>query len=140
MVLDFSSLDAAAGALRRALHVVSDASRWNAFDKETQEALKAGVIQTFEVCYEQCWKMMKRWLEQNVNANDVDGVTRRQLFRRAAQSGLIDDVELWMLFHQARTETSHTYTCAKAQAVFDMAPRFGIEADRLLAILRTRND
>ena len=140
MSLDLSPLESSVGALKRALGVVSDSARWNAFDGETREALHAGVIQTFEVCYEQCWKIARRWLMANADAAEVDGATRRHLFRLSASAGLIDDVDLWMLFHQARNETSHTYNRAKAQSVIDIAPRFAVEAARLVEILRARND
>jgi hypothetical protein len=51
-MLDLSPLQSAISALLRALSVTGDARRWQQFDAETQEALKAGVIQTFGVAYE----------------------------------------------------------------------------------------
>ncbi len=122
------------------MSVTGDVQRWQRFDSETQEALKAGVIQTFEVAYEQSWKMLRRWLAVNPVAGDVDGVPMRQLYRVAAKAGLIDDVERWMDFHQARNQTSHTYNRAVAQAVFDLAPAFAAQAQQLLLKLEERND
>lgn len=122
------------------MSVTSDAPRWQQFDSETQEALKAGVIQTFEVAYEQSWKMMRRWLAANPIAGEVDGVPMRQLYRLAAKTGLIDDVDRWMDFHAARNQTSHTYNRAIAQSVFDMAPQFAHEARGVFAQLEKRND
>ncbi len=139
-MLDLSPLQSALGALSRALSVTGDAARWKHFDPETQEALKAGVIQNFEVTYEQSWKMLRRWLSVNPVAGDVDGVPMRQLYRVAAKAGLIDDVEGWMDFHQARNQTSHAYNRAVAQAVFDIAPVFFRQAKGLLATLEARND
>ena len=139
-MLALSPLESALGALARALSVTGDAARWEHFDPDTQEALKAGVIQNFEVAYEQSWKMLRRWLSINPAAGDVEGVPMRQLFRVAAKAGLIDDVEGWMEFHQARNQTSHTYNRAIAQAVFDIAPVFVRQAEHLLAILEARND
>lgn len=139
-MLDLSPLQSAVGALARALSVTGDAQRWQRFDPDTQEALKAGVIQTFEVAYEQSWKMMRRWLAVNPVAGDVDGVPMRQLFRVAAKAGLIDDVEGRMDFYKARNETSHTYNRAVAQAVFEMAPAFAQQAQQLLLKPEERND
>lgn len=139
-MFDISPLQSALGALTRALSVTGSAQRWQQFDAETQEALKAGVIQTFEVAYEQSWKMMRRWLAVNPAAGDVDGVPMRQLYRLAAKAGLIDDVEAWMDFHKARNQTSHTYNRAIAQAVFDMAPVFAERARNMLLQLEQRND
>jgi hypothetical protein len=35
---------------------------------------------------------MKRWLEENVGSASVDGVPRRELFRLAAESRLIEEL------------------------------------------------
>lgn len=139
-MLDLSPLQASIGALVRALAVTQDVRHWQQFDTQTQEAVKAGVIQTFEVAYEQSWKMMRRWLSANPVAGDVDGVAMRQLYRVAAKAGLIDDVERWMDFHSARNQSSHTYNRAIAQAVFDLAPVFAEYAQAVLAQLERRND
>ena len=105
-----------------------------------RETVKAGVIQHFEVAYEQCWKAMKRWLEGNINPESVDGVTRRELFRLAAENKLLQDVDLWMTFHRARNETSHTYNAATAEDVFAVAMSFAPEAERFLKAITRRND
>jgi nucleotidyltransferase substrate binding protein (TIGR01987 family) len=139
-MLDLSPLESATSALLRALSVTGDTGRWQQFDAATQEALRAGVIQSFEVAYEQSWKMMRRWLTVNPVAGDVDGVPMRQLFRMAARAGLIDDVDAWMTFHAARNQTSHTYNRAVAQAVFEQAPAFAAQAQTLLQQLGSRND
>lgn len=83
--------------------------------------IKSGVIKNFEFVYEQSWKLMKRWLEQNVTPTCVDGVTRRELFRVSAQNKLINDVDLWMDFHGARNLTSHTYDEITAEDVLEIA-------------------
>ena len=139
-MLDYSSLKLAIDALDRALGVTSQGARWATFDGATQETLKAGVIQTFEVAYEQSWKMLKRWLLANPTSGEVEGVPMRQLYRVAAKAGLIDDVDGWMEFHKARNETSHTYNRQTAQTVFEMAPRYLVEAQKLLLALELRND
>lgn len=139
-MLDLLPLHFAIDALVRALSVTGDLRRWQQFDAETQEVLKAGVIQNFEVAYEQSWKMMRRWLAVNAAAGDVDGVPIRQLYRVAAKTGLIDDIETWMDFHKARNQTSHTYNRAIAQVVFDIAPVFAGCALQLLSKLEDRND
>jgi nucleotidyltransferase substrate binding protein (TIGR01987 family) len=84
--------------------------------------------------------MMKRWIETNVSATAVDGVTRRELFRQAAENRLIDDVDLWMGFHAARNETSHTYNHETAEEVGASAERFVAAARSLLASLQANND
>ena len=139
-MLDYSALKSSILALERSLNVTADQARWATFDDSMRETLMAGVIQTFEVAYEQCWKMMKRWLEANPLSGEVTGVPMRQLFRVAANAGLISDVDPWMATHQARNETSHTYNRQTALAVFAMAPLFLEQAKRVLTELELRND
>ncbi|MGH6625275.1 MAG: nucleotidyltransferase substrate binding protein [Burkholderiaceae bacterium] len=140
MALDLSSLTSSIGALERALHVTADGVQWAGLSPETQEAVRAGVVQNFEVAYEQSWKMMRRWLEANPLAGDVSGATMRQVYRLAAKAGLIDDVDLWMDFHQARNQTAHTYNSKTAEMVFALSARFLPEAKRTLGVLEARND
>ena len=111
-----------------------------ACDNDLQEIVRAGVIQNFEVAYEQFWKMMKRWLEENVGSTYVDGVSRRELFRLAAESHLITDVERWMDYHISRNQTSHTYDEGTAQSVFEDATEFVHDAKLFVITLEAHND
>ena len=86
MSLDLSSLQKAVAALEKALRVSN-----GEMNKDQQDVIKAGVIQSFEFTYELCWKFMKQWLENNIGSVHVDGVTRRELFRMSAENGLIDE-------------------------------------------------
>lgn len=140
MALDLTHLIASLGALERAQGIPADAAAWDKFPPTVREAVRAGVIQTFEVAYEQCWKIMRRWLERNPVAGDPTGSTMRQIYRLAAKSGLIDDVDLWMEFHDARNRTSHTYDCKVAEVVFSLSIRFLPEAQRALKALEAKND
>ena len=56
---------------------------------QLKETVRSGIIQNFEVAYELSWKMMKHSLETNISAESVDGVTRRELFKKAAKNRLI---------------------------------------------------
>ena len=46
----------------------------------------------------------------------------------------------WKTYRQARTDSSHTYDAAKAEAVFALAPQFLEEAQALLHKLQARHD
>lgn len=140
MALDFSSLTASISALERALRATAVDAQWAGLPPDVQEAVKAGVIQNFEVAYEQSWKMMRRWLEMNPLAGDVSGASMRQVYRLAAKAGLIDDVDLWMDFHQARNQTSHTYNVKTAERVLSLSVRFLPESQRVSRLLEARND
>lgn len=138
MSLDFSSLQQSVVALQRSLD--ESLPLLPSLSPVMQDTVKSGVIQHFEVAYEQCWKAMKRWLENNINPESVDGVTRRELFRLAAEQQLIKDVDQWMLFHKGRNETSHTYDATTAKDVFATAAAFAPVAEVFCATIAQRND
>jgi len=135
MALDLSSLKKAVDSLDRAIKVAGESK-----DTRQAEVIRAGVIQNFEFTYELCWKFMKRWLELNAGASTVDGSTRKELFRLAAESRLITGVENWFKYHAARNETAHTYDPAKAAEIFALAAPFAKAARSLLKVLEKRND
>jgi nucleotidyltransferase substrate binding protein (TIGR01987 family) len=138
MSLELESLRKAIGALERSLRVAVEQASGD--DVDLIETLRAGVVQNFEVAYEQTWKMMKRWLETNVSLIEVDGVTRRQLFRLCHENRLIDDVDAWMAFHKSRNETSHTYNQSTAENVFKVAGEFLPAASDVFSRIADRND
>lgn len=139
MPLDLGSLTHAIQALRDAIDVEHLAVTNPAFDARARIVLKAGVIQSFEFTYELCWKFMKRWLESNVGRAYAEGVARRELFRLAAENGLVTDIERWMDAHHARNRTSHTYDEDTADEVLTVAREFVHDAEQLSAALVARN-
>jgi len=139
MGLDLSSLKKGVMSLERALNVAAP-DRLEKMSADQQEVIKAGVIQNFEFAYELCWRFMKRWLETNLSPMIADGVTRRELFRLAAESRLIEDVERWMIYHDARNQTAHIYDPQIAQEVYETARGFVKDAAGLLQVLEAHND
>ena len=140
MPLELDSLMKAVAALNAVLAKSNDAEIMRRLDEITQNAIKSGAIQHFEFTYELCWKFIKRWLEMNISPTAADGVTRRELFRLAAENRLIVDVDQWMRHHDARNQTSHTYDPAVAESVYLAAHDFARDAQRLLEALEARND
>jgi len=139
MSLDLRSLQKAIASLDKALNVAMSEKLKNMPD-DYQEVIKAGVIQNFEFTYELCWKFMKRWIKEGLGATYVEGVARRELFRRSAESRLIEDVDQWMIYHDARNETSHTYDQDIADEIFEVAKTFSSDAEKLLKALEEKND
>jgi nucleotidyltransferase substrate binding protein (TIGR01987 family) len=138
MPLELDSLKKAVAALNAVLAKSNDAEIMRRLDEVTQNAIKSGAIHHFEFTYELCWKFIKRWLE--VNRSPTAGVTRRGLFRLAAENRLILDVDEWMRHDDARNLTSHTYDPAVAESVYLAAHDFARDAQRLLEALEARND
>ncbi|MBN1962064.1 MAG: nucleotidyltransferase substrate binding protein [Deltaproteobacteria bacterium] len=137
--LDLSSLRRAIESFANALSVLAsaDSMSWNT---SQIEVLRAGVIQNFEFTYELSWKFIQRWLTRNLGRTETEGISRRHLFRLAAQHRLINDVDTWMDYHQARNETVHTYDSFVAQAVIDTAKEFINDVRLLLERIKASND
>ena len=134
MKLYLSSVRKAVESLEKMLRVAYDEGFISALNQDHKGAVRAGVIQNFEFTYELCWKFMRRWLEVNLGSVYVAGVSRRQLFRLSAEHRLLDDVDRWMEYHDARNETAHTYDENTAEEVFETAHRFLYDAQELLGL------
>ena len=142
MPLRLDGLRNAIASLDQALAHSQDTALLNSLDETLRPVIRAGVIKHFEFTYELSWLAIKRWLEDNVNPNAADGVTRRELFRHGAEQRLIevDSIERWMVYHEARNRTSHTYRDTTANQVHAVLPGFLADARLLLAELEARDD
>lgn len=139
MALNLQSLSKSIGALHRAIRTCD--MNWGAVSEEMQETLRAGVIQNFEVAYEQSWKMLQRWIRNNISPEEAEHPrTRKEIFRIAARKGLIQDPTPWFEYAEARNMTSHTYDEDNAICVFKTAKKFASDADFLLRRLEELND
>ncbi len=115
----YDSAEKAIQSLDAVLTRTNDEEYMNGFDEITRYALRAGAIQNFEFTYELCWKFMKRWLEYNIGQSQVEGLSRRGLFRLAAEYLLIEYVEKWIYYYRARNLISHTYNQDTADEVYE---------------------
>lgn len=139
-MLDLSSLKKAVASMDRAWNYIGSRIEVVNLSEDEKEILKAAVIQNFEFTYELCWKYMKRWLQMNLTPELTDGISRRQLFRYAAENHLIKDVNVWVKYHELRNKTSHTYDTDIAEEIFVHAAEFLQEAREVLSALEARND
>lgn len=139
-MLDLSALQRAVMSLEAVIGETRNETFMASLNEVQRSAFIAGAIQNFEFTYELCWKFMKRWLDLNLGSTYVEGVSRRELFRLAHQSRLIDSVDDWMLFHRARNQTSHVYDRKVADEVYSVAVRFLPDARELLQRIESKND
>ena len=139
MPLDLSPLQAAISALADAI-TFAQSPMVAKMTEAQQKTIQAGVIQCFEFTYERAWKYMKRWLDHNLGSVYVDGVSRKGLFRLAAEHQLITDVPAWFEYHMARNKTSHTYAAETAAEVYQVAPYFLQDVQALLLQLQQHNE
>ena len=138
MSLDITSMHKAIYSLEIALKVYESYLTGSEKDPDFIRTLKAGVVQNFEFTYELAWKFMRRWVEINVRSTII-GITRRELYRYAAENGLIEDIAKWMDYNEARNITSHTYDEEKANLIVSKAFEFKEDAIAFYSALEERN-
>ncbi|MDO8587637.1 MAG: HI0074 family nucleotidyltransferase substrate-binding subunit [Armatimonadota bacterium] len=139
MTLDLTGLRKAIDTLRRSINAATAVA--DIQNKDVVDAVRAGVIQGFEVAYEQCWKFIQRWIRENRTPEDAEFPrTRKELFRLAARYGLVADPEPWFVYGDARNLTSHTYNEEQAISVYKTAIDFLGDAEYLLRQLEAGND
>ncbi len=100
------------------------------------DLLRDGVIQRFEYTMDLCWKLIQRFLKHIAQVEDSLIRSKKDLFREGARLGLLENVEAWFGYYEARNITSHTYDEQTARAVYIQAERFLPDAKRLLAALK----
>jgi nucleotidyltransferase substrate binding protein (TIGR01987 family) len=104
------------------------------------EEVRDACIQRFEYCFELSWKMLKRQIEMELgNAAEVDGYSKRTLFRVAAERGLVSSPEAWFVYLVQRNKTSHAYDARVATEVASVLEEFLRDARALLATLESRD-
>lgn len=140
MSLELKSLKDAVSSMESSVNEANSRAFMGKLSKNQQDTFKAGVIQNFEFTFELCWKMIKRWIAENINPEAAEPLTRKDLFREAARSGLISDPLSWFKYSDARNITSHTYKRSTAESVFQVASAFLPDAKLLLTQLEKRND
>lgn len=141
MSLDLSSLENAIAMLQKIYQKAEDKAFMGQLDEITQNAIRSGTIQHFEMVYELSWKFIQRWIKINVSIEEANAPrTRKDLFRLAAASGLITSPEHWFDYSNARNLTSHTYNQDMADKVYQEAGGLLRDASELLRNLKDHND
>ena len=92
------------------------------------EGVAESVIQRFETCYDCLWKVLKRYLIQELGLAELPN-SPRPLFTTAAENGVFDSpLDQWERYVNARVDTTHDYDGKKAQACLDLVPDFVADA------------
>ena len=84
MSISLNQLEKAHAGLQRAIAVYNRVLTGS--DTDLIKTTRSGVIQTFEVVYEQSWKVLRRGMMHYLSVQDSEIMERRQLYRLAAQS------------------------------------------------------
>lgn len=138
-MLELEALENSILSLENSIEVYKRISGDNKSDKKLIDALRSGVIQNFEVAFEQSWKFIVRWLNENISYGIAQGITKRELFRLAGEHLLIDDVLKWILFKDCRNQTSQIYSETTAEEVLKSALEFLPYVKYLLKRLKDNN-
>ncbi|MDR2622968.1 MAG: nucleotidyltransferase substrate binding protein [Methanobrevibacter sp.] len=101
-----------------------------------EEIIRSGVIHQFEMVYELAWKSMERYIEMDVGS--VNTLTRKGLFRLAAEKELITDFDKWVEFHEARNKSTHVYDENIAEKVYAIAVEFKPYLENFINVLEER--
>lgn len=84
------------------------------------EFIRDAAIQRFEFTFELTWKTLRRILKyKGLEINNP-----RDVFRNAAQQGLIADPQQWFTFIENRNLTTHTYDEKIAMHIYQVLPTF----------------
>jgi nucleotidyltransferase substrate binding protein (TIGR01987 family) len=104
-----------------------------ALGMEPTQINKDGTIQRFEYTFELCWKTMQSAAK---SSGLLDVNSPRESIRVAAQLNLIENVEIWLDFLDARNQASHVYDQATADSVYEAAKKFLPEVEKLVLKLK----
>jgi nucleotidyltransferase substrate binding protein (TIGR01987 family) len=89
-----------------------------------REAIAESVIQRFEVCYDCLWKVLRRYLLEDLGVPEVES-SPKKIFRVANENKLFAaPIEQWLRYADARVGTSHDYSEGKAQEALDLMEDF----------------
>jgi len=89
-----------------------------------REAIAESVIQRFETCYDTLWKVLKRYMTEDLGLVDLEN-SPKPLLKRAAENKLFaSPVEQWMKYANARTATAHDYSGEKAADTLEIVEDF----------------
>lgn len=89
-----------------------------------KEGIAESVIQRFETCYDTLWKVLKRYLNEELGVPEVPN-SPKPIFRIAAENKLFNtDEAQWILYADARIGTSHDYSGEKAENALELMNSF----------------
>ena len=82
-----------------------------------QEAVAESVIQRFETCYDCLWKVLKRYLIEELGLAEVSN-SPKPLFKLAHENDLFaSPLDQWLQYAEGRIGTSHDYDGEKAKGL-----------------------
>ena len=79
-----------------------------------KEAIPESIVHRFETCFDSMWKVLKRYLSDEVGVADLPNGPK-PILRIANENQLFSSsVEQWIIYLDARNNTAHDYSEEKA--------------------------
>ena len=103
----------------------------NDLEEIMKEAVAESVIQRFETCYDCMWKVLKRYLTEELGLPEVPNSPKPILRIANENSVLPSDITLWLSYADARIGTSHDYSGTKALDALNLMNSFVPDAIKL---------
>jgi len=134
-MIDYSKLRAALGNLERQWENLKGSRDREQISALDLEALQESVIKRFDLALEMSWKLLLKYLEQEVGLVDVPSGPK-PIFRLADQNNLLNArIDAWILYVNARNASSHDYSGEKAAETLRVIPDFLEDAVRLYQMI-----
>ena len=86
----------------------------NDLEEIMKEAVAESVIKRFETCYDCMWKVLKRYLTEELGLPEIPNSPKPILRIANENSVLPSDITLWLSYADARIGISHDYSGTKA--------------------------
>ena len=95
-----------------------------ALSELTREGVAESVIQRFETCYDCLWKVLKRYLIEELGIAETPN-SPKPVLRMANENHLFSSsIDQWLRYSDARIDTAHDYNGEKAKACLILIPEF----------------
>lgn len=88
------------------------------------EAVKESVVQRYETCFDSCWKVLKRYLSEELGLGDMPNSPKAILRVANENELLVSEVEDWFDYLDARNSTAHDYSEDKAEKTVEVISEF----------------
>ncbi|WGK70389.1 nucleotidyltransferase substrate binding protein [Candidatus Haliotispira prima] len=89
-----------------------------------KEAVAESVIHRFETCWDCLWKVLKRYLSEELGIPEVPN-SPKPILRLASENNLfVSPLEQWLVYSKARIGTSHDYSGEKAEDALEVMSDF----------------
>lgn len=88
-----------------------------------KEGISESVIQRFETCYDTVWKHIKKYLEAELGIPDVPN-SPKPVLRLAYENNVIENIEHWIDYANARVATAHDYSEEKLKSALEKIDSF----------------